>query len=69
MTDNEIKNYFGDNTVYKFIGTPDQIVPLLIDKGIAVNYIVANYTVYLTCSESLDSMLNDSLSIFSTLGV
>lgn len=66
MTEDKIKTYFGDTTVYKFTKTPNQIVPILIDKGISVNYIVVNDIVYLSSSEPLDNMLDDDLSIFST---
>jgi len=65
MTDDKIKTYFGDTTVYKFIGTPNQIIPVLTDRGISVNYIVVNDVVYLTSLEPLDDMLDDTLSIFS----
>lgn len=67
MNDNEIKKYFGEQAVvYKFTGKSNEIIPLLINKGISVNYIVANDNVYLTCLELLTDMLDSQLSIFST---
>ena len=66
MTDDKIKTYFGEKTVYKFTGPPNQIVQLLINTEISVNYIVVDDIAYLITSEPLNDMLNDQLSIFST---
>ena len=46
MTNQEIKDYFGQQTVYRFDGSLKDLQSLMESQGISYNYIVDQYQVY-----------------------
>lgn len=59
MTEQEIKNYFGDSPVYKFNGSVEELHDLMTSLGIGYNYLVDQYQIYLVPQGDL----NDSRAV------
>lgn len=50
MTNEEIKNYFGNSTVYSFGGKLEELKNIMQTAGVGYNTLVANYgQVYFIC--------------------
>jgi|Laugrefabdmm15sn_1035127.scaffolds.fasta_scaffold253535_2 hypothetical protein len=54
MTEEEIKNYFGNTQVYKFAGTLAELNELMISIGISYNYLVDQYQVYVVAQSEIN---------------
>ena len=55
MTDEEIKNYFIDKTIFKFDGKFDELELLLHSNLISFNTLTTNYVLYFVCADNNDN--------------
>lgn len=56
MTLQEIKDHFGDNIIYKFNGTRDELYALMMDNSTGYNYIMVNDEIYFTSLVKVDDV-------------
>lgn len=53
MTEQEIKNYFGANIIYRWNGTLDELADFMNEAGISYNYIVVIDVIYFIAQSEL----------------
>ena len=53
MTLEEIKTYFGRDTVFKFDGTTEELTALMEQSNMGYNYIIVSYVIYFVTINNL----------------
>lgn len=59
MTEQEIKNYFGETAVYKFNGTVEDLHSLMVSLNTGYNYLIDQYQIYV----APQGPINDSRAV------